>query len=71
MESQLIGKDPDAGKDGGQEEKGMKLVERMSWLGGITEAKDMNLGKLQEMARDRKRRHAIHGVAKSQTRLGS
>ena len=49
----------------------MKLVERMSWLGGITEAKDMNLGKLQEMARDRKRRHAIHGVAKSQTRLGS
>ena len=71
MKSQLIGKDPDAGKDGGQQEKGVKLVERMSWLGGITEAKDMNLGKLQEMARDRKRRHAVvHRVAKSQTQLG-
>ena len=40
--------------------------QRMGWLDGITEATDMNLGKLQEMVRDREAWHfAVHGVTKS------
>ena len=39
--------------------------QRMGWLDGITDATDMNLGKLWEMMRDREAWHpAIHGVAK-------
>ena len=38
------------------------------WLDGITDATDMNWGKLQEMVRDTEAWHAaVHGVAKSQT----
>ena len=40
-------------------------------VGGITDAMNMNLGKLWEMVRDRKAWHAAdHGLTKSQTRLG-
>ena len=40
----------------------------MRWLGVITDSKDMNLRKLQEMVKDREAwRAAVHGVAKNQT----
>ena len=40
----------------------------MRWLGGFTDAMDRNLGKLQEMKRDRESWHAaVHVVAKRQT----
>ena len=63
--SQLIGKDPHAGKEQGQEEKGTTENEI---LDSIRDSMDMNLSKLQEIAEDRGAWHAIvHGVLKSQT----
>ena len=65
--SWLIGKDPDAGRDWRQEEKGTTEDEMVD---GNTNSMDMGLSKLRELVMDREAGHAvIHGVAKSWTRL--
>ena len=52
----------------GTMEGGRRGNQRMKWLDGITDEMNMNLGKLQEMVRDREAWHAaVHGVAKNQT----
>ena len=65
MKRPLIGKDPDAGKNRRQKERGQQ---KMRWLDGTIDSVDMSLNKLGEIVKDREAwLAAAHSVTKSRT----